>query len=292
MITPTLRVASTKPRAPASWPRMRACPAVARCRPSSTRIAVDLPAPFGPSSPTTLPAGTANVRPSRTVRCPKRLTTPSNSIGAAADDTDMSRITSSHPPRAPPPAGRRDSTGRPVGPRATFPGGADPGRASVLPARRIRGVGEADLAAELRLAVAAVVLVRLRDELRDPHRTVVLVEGDHRQVGGAGVADPARAHVLRLDADADLERRPPRRVDRRAERDEVAHVHGRAELHPVDRGGHDPSADVAGGGDDGGVVAQLHDPAAVDVARDVRVLRAGAIREDGDRVGRPARGGG
>ena len=66
---------------------MRACPRVGRCKPSSTRIAVDLPAPFGPSSPTTVPAGTENDRSSRTVRFPNLLTSPSNSIGAAVDDT-------------------------------------------------------------------------------------------------------------------------------------------------------------------------------------------------------------
>ena len=56
-------------------------PAVGRCSPSSTRIAVDLPAPLGPSRPTTDPAGTWKERSSSTVRLPKRLTSPSNSIG-------------------------------------------------------------------------------------------------------------------------------------------------------------------------------------------------------------------
>ena len=38
--------------------------------------------------------------------------------------------------------------------------------------------------------------------------------------------DRARARVLGLDADADLERRAPRRVDRRLERDDLADVTG------------------------------------------------------------------
>ena len=50
--------ASRKPGDPASWPRIRAWPEVGRCSPSRTRIAVDLPAPLGPSRPTTLPSGT------------------------------------------------------------------------------------------------------------------------------------------------------------------------------------------------------------------------------------------
>src|ERR1700761_261807 len=87
MITPALRVASRKPGSPASRPRIRARPAVGRCSPSSTRIAVDFPAPFGPSSPTTLPFGTLKERASRTVRLPNRLTPPSNSIGAGAAES-------------------------------------------------------------------------------------------------------------------------------------------------------------------------------------------------------------
>ena len=83
MITPTFRAASRNPDVPGSWPRIRACPAVGRCSPRRTRIAVDFPAPLGPRSPTTVPAGTVNDRPSSTVRCPKRLTSPSNSIGEA-----------------------------------------------------------------------------------------------------------------------------------------------------------------------------------------------------------------
>src|SRR3954469_18421868 len=42
----------------------------------SIRMVVDLPAPFGPSSPTQVPAGTSRSRPSTAVMRPKRLTTP------------------------------------------------------------------------------------------------------------------------------------------------------------------------------------------------------------------------
>src|SRR5215212_3778645 len=43
-------------------------------------IVVDLPAPFGPSSPTQVPYGTSRSRPSTAVRAPNRLTTPRSLI--------------------------------------------------------------------------------------------------------------------------------------------------------------------------------------------------------------------
>ena len=48
-------------------------------------IVVDLPAPFGPSSPTHVPSGTSRSRPSTAVISPKRLTTPRRRIARGAD---------------------------------------------------------------------------------------------------------------------------------------------------------------------------------------------------------------
>src|SRR5690242_6274603 len=48
-----------------SCPTTRAVPLVARDRVVRIFVVVDLPAPFGPSSPWTVPAGTVSVRPSR-----------------------------------------------------------------------------------------------------------------------------------------------------------------------------------------------------------------------------------
>ena len=59
-----------------------------------------------------------------------------------------------------------------------------------------------------------VSCTRARGTSRGP---AVVVERDHRQVGGVRVADVAGARVLGLDAHADLHRRAPRGVDRRAE---------------------------------------------------------------------------
>ncbi len=45
-------------------------PAVGRSRPSSRRIVVDLPAPFGPRNPVTTPGRTAKVKSSTAVLAP------------------------------------------------------------------------------------------------------------------------------------------------------------------------------------------------------------------------------
>src|SRR5207249_3381331 len=51
-------------------------PASMRSNPSSTRIVVDFPAPFGPRNPCTSPRGTDRSRPSRARVVPKVLTRP------------------------------------------------------------------------------------------------------------------------------------------------------------------------------------------------------------------------
>ena len=56
---------------------------------------------------------------------------------------------------------------------------------------------------------------RLGDQRRDLDRPPVLVERDHRQVGGVRVAHDPVARLLGLHAHADLHRGPPRGVDRR-----------------------------------------------------------------------------
>src|SRR5450756_684 len=55
---------------------MTPLPDVARTRPSSMRIVVVLPAPFGPTKPQTEPEGMASATSSTTVRLPKRLVGP------------------------------------------------------------------------------------------------------------------------------------------------------------------------------------------------------------------------
>src|SRR6476469_4750471 len=54
------------------------------------RIVVDLPAPFGPRSPTHVPAGTSRSRPSTAVIGPKRLTTPRNRMARSVTFTTVS----------------------------------------------------------------------------------------------------------------------------------------------------------------------------------------------------------
>ncbi len=50
-------------------------PASGRSMPAMQRIAVDLPAPFGPTMPYTLPAGTVSVKPSSAAVSSKRFVT-------------------------------------------------------------------------------------------------------------------------------------------------------------------------------------------------------------------------
>ena len=60
-------------------------PALVRCAwPVSSRIVVDLPAPFGPSRPRQMPFGTSRSRPSTAVIGPNLFTTPCSSIAAKA----------------------------------------------------------------------------------------------------------------------------------------------------------------------------------------------------------------
>src|SRR6185503_5333798 len=56
----------------------------------SMRIVVDLPAPFGPRSPTHVPAGTSRSRPSTAVIGPKRLTTPRSRMARSVTFTTVS----------------------------------------------------------------------------------------------------------------------------------------------------------------------------------------------------------
>src|SRR5882757_3696277 len=62
---------------------MRTSPLLGRSRPSSIRIVVDLPAPFGPRKPVTTPGRTVKVRWSTAVLSPYRLVSPCNSIMGA-----------------------------------------------------------------------------------------------------------------------------------------------------------------------------------------------------------------
>src|SRR6202034_4307551 len=57
-------------------PRIVPRPDVGRTRPSSIRIVVVFPAPFGPTNPQTDPEGMASATSSTTVRSPKRLVSP------------------------------------------------------------------------------------------------------------------------------------------------------------------------------------------------------------------------
>ena len=63
-----------------SPPKRPTDPDVARSRPSSTRMVVDLPEPLGPRNPCTSPRSTVRSRPSSARNDPKVLTSPSIEI--------------------------------------------------------------------------------------------------------------------------------------------------------------------------------------------------------------------
>src|SRR5215212_7653635 len=66
-------------------------PSLATAWPVSIRMVVDLPAPFGPSRPRQMPAGTSRSSPSTAVIGPNRFTTPLNSIAVKATLTLRTR---------------------------------------------------------------------------------------------------------------------------------------------------------------------------------------------------------
>ena len=66
-------------RSPIGAPRQRTVPVSSSTSPNTARIAVVLPAPFGPRKPVSRPGWTANVQPSSAASAPKRLVTASNS---------------------------------------------------------------------------------------------------------------------------------------------------------------------------------------------------------------------
>ena len=64
------------------WPPMVTVPAPGASRPTTTRMVVDLPAPFGPAKPVTWPGRTVNVTSSSAYAGPNRLRSPSISVVA------------------------------------------------------------------------------------------------------------------------------------------------------------------------------------------------------------------
>src|SRR5947207_1484470 len=66
-----------------SWPSTSARPPSGPMTVATTRTAVVLPAPFGPSRPNTDPAGTSKSMPPSAVTSPKRLVSPSTRIAGS-----------------------------------------------------------------------------------------------------------------------------------------------------------------------------------------------------------------
>ena len=109
---------------------------------------------------------------------------------------------------------------------------AGPGRSCAVrrgprprPSASIRSIAplvEPVVAAQLRLAGAPLLVGGLGRHRRYLGRRTLLVERDHRQVGGGRVRDLAGAHVLGLDPHAHLHRAAPGGVHGRLDREQVA----------------------------------------------------------------------
>src|SRR5215210_2324393 len=139
---------------------------------------------------------------------------------------------------------------------------------------------QAVVPAQLRLALASLLVARHGEDRRNLGRAAVVVQGDHREVRGGGVEDLAGAHVLGLHAHSHLHRAAPRGVHRGLHRQELTNDHRVAEVHAVDRRGHDAGAGVAHRRDPRHLVAEVHDHPAVHVAGIVGVGDAHPAAED------------
>src|SRR5688500_16269425 len=73
-----------------SYPNTSARPAVGSSNPRKTRIAVVLPAPFGPRNPKTMPFGTSSVRASSARTDPNCIVRPSDRIAKSFEVTAWS----------------------------------------------------------------------------------------------------------------------------------------------------------------------------------------------------------
>src|SRR5688572_3583205 len=72
-----------------------------------------------------------------------------------------------------------------------------------------------------RRLVTTLLIRRLWDQLRHRHGTAIPIDGDEGEIAGVRVATQTADHVLGLDADADLHRRPADEVDAGLHHDEI-----------------------------------------------------------------------
>src|SRR5262249_18161001 len=80
-----------------SWPRTSARPASGASSVARMRTSVVLPAPFGPSRPNTIPAGTSSPASSSATVAPKRLTTPSTRTAGTEEPRPFTPVTAPVP---------------------------------------------------------------------------------------------------------------------------------------------------------------------------------------------------
>ena len=98
------------------------------------------------------------------------------------------------------------------------------------------------------------------------------VKGNKSQVGRCNVTQFTGAHVLSLDPDTDLHGRAVGHVQAALEGQQVTNVDRAVKVNSFNRGSDHIGAGIAAGNDKGGVVNELHDNPAVDIAGRVGVV--------------------
>lgn len=129
------------------------------------------------------------------------------------------------------------------------------------------------IAADFGVGVAANLVGRFRFKWRNSGGLAVFTHGHHREKAAVGMPHALGADVFGDHLDAHFHRRVAGVVDRRQQRDQLAHMNRLAEHDLIDRQGDDVLARVTAGAGIGHLVQQLEDGAAMDIARKVGHVR-------------------
>ena len=101
---------------------------------------------------------------------------------------------------------------------------------------------------------------------------VIRIKGNKGEVGRGNMAYFTGAHVFRLDPDTDLHGRVVCHIQAALESQQVTHMDGPMKVDPVNGGGDHIGSGIPGGNNKGGIVNELHDDPAIDIAGWVDVV--------------------
>lgn len=123
----------------------------------------------------------------------------------------------------------------------------------------------------------------LRKDGGDGNFPAILVERDEGEIGRRSVFDLAGVKVFDEDFDADFHGGAEDSIDARFEGDELADVDRVEERHPVNGGGDNSAACMAGGSEGGGEIDERHDLSPEKGAEDVGVVGKRELAHFGSR---------